>query len=128
LLETKQGYWNGFMVMNVVAGIFLVPLFILWMLSKVTNIQPVKQFNIVFAAERPESPETTHYAYNFYAFYEKALGFLVKPNAIHFWDASAEWAHSFGAALRRFYTGNGQTYMAIILMYLGIIYLSMRAI
>ena len=128
LLETKQGYWDGFLVMNVVAGVFLLPLLILWLMSFSTKVQKVKQFNIVFAAERPESPETTHYAYNFYPFYEKALGFLVKPNAIKFWTASAEWAHTLGSAFRRLYTGNGQSYLAIILMYLGLLYLSVRVI
>ena len=41
--------------------------------------QKVRQFNMVYAAERPERPETTHYAHNFFAPYRKALGFLAAP-------------------------------------------------
>lgn len=126
LLETGQGYWNGYLIMNIITGVFLLPLFLLWMFSRGVKLQKVKQFNIVFAAERPESPESTHFAFDFYSFYRKALGFLIKPKAIQFWNSSAEWSHTFGSALRRIYTGNGQTYIAIILMYLGILYLTVR--
>ncbi len=52
----------------------MVPLLILLFLSRFMQIQPVKQFNIVFAAERPQTPEETHYAYNFYSFYARAMG------------------------------------------------------
>ena len=120
--STGLGYWDGFLIMNVVAGVFLTPLLILLLLSRFMRIQRVKQFNIVYAAERPETPQTTHYAYNFYLFYEKALGDWVKPRASVFWDGVAEWAHTIGGGLRVLYTGNGQTYALFVLMYLLVVY------
>jgi len=128
LLTTQNGYWNGFLVMNIVGALFMVPMIFLWLVSKTVKVQKVKQFNIVFSAEKPFTPATTHYAYSFYTFYDKALGFLTRPNATGFWNGVAEWSHTVGASLRRIYTGNGQTYAAMILFYVGVLYLSVRAL
>ena len=128
LLSTSNGYWNGFLVMNIVAVLFMVPMIFLWLVSRTVKVQKVKQFNIVFAAEKPFTPATTHYAYNFFAFYDKALGFLIKPDATGFWNGVAEWGHTVGASLRRIYTGNGQTYAALILFYIGVLYLAVRSV
>lgn len=127
-LITKNGYWNGFLVMNIVGVLFMIPAIFLWLVSRTVKVQKVKQFNIVFAAEKPFTPATTHYAYNFYAFYDKALGFLMKPDATGFWNGVAEWGHTIGASLRRIYTGNGQTYAALVLFYIGVFYLAVRAL
>jgi len=127
-LITQNGYWNGFLVMNIVGVLFMVPMIFLWLVSRTVKVQKVKQFNIVFAAEKPFTPATTHYAYNFYNFYDKALGFLMKPDATGFWNGVAEWGHTIGASLRRVYTGNGQTYAALILFYIGVLYLAVRAV
>ncbi|MCG6967003.1 MAG: hypothetical protein LJE59_10850 [Chromatiaceae bacterium] len=122
LMQSGLGYWDGFLVINVVGAVFMVPLLMLLVLSRFMRVQRVKQFNIVFAAERPESPETTHYAYDFYSFYDRALGFLVLPRATAFWNGVAEWSHSMGTGLRIFYTGNGQTYALYILLYVVTLY------
>ncbi|MCW8942211.1 MAG: proton-conducting transporter membrane subunit, partial [Gammaproteobacteria bacterium] len=114
---THYGYWNAPMIMAVVAGVWMVPLVILLLVSLTLKIQKVEQFNIVFAAERPRRPEETHFAYNFFAHYERVLGVLVKPRATAFWSAAAEWSHTLGSSLRIFYNGNGQTYALFILMY-----------
>ena len=127
-LHTANGYWNGFLVMNIVGALFVVPALFLWLVSRTIKVQKVKQFNIVFSAEKPFTPATTHYAYNFFNFYDKALGFLIKPDATGFWNGVAEWGHTVGASLRRFYTGNGQTYAALILFYIGVLYLSVRSL
>jgi len=111
------GQWNAPMIMAVVAGVWMVPLIVLLLVSLSMNIQKVEQFNIVFAAERPRRPEETHFAYNFFAHYDRAIGFLVRPRATAFWDASVEWTHTLGSALRIFYNGNGQTYALFIIMY-----------
>jgi formate hydrogenlyase subunit 3/multisubunit Na+/H+ antiporter MnhD subunit len=124
VLTSQFGYWDGFMVMNIVAGVFLVPLLILLFLSRFMQIQKVKQFNIVFAAERPATPETSHYAYNFYSFYEKAFGSLIKPRATAFWGGASEWSHTIGSTLRVLYTGNGQTYALYVLFYVVMIYIA----
>ena len=126
VMKTHLGYWDGFMVINIVGALFLLPFLLLLYLSRFMHIQKVKQFNIVFAAERPETPETTHYAYGFYRFYERALGDLVKPRATAFWNGVSEWSHTLGGTLRGLYTGNGQTYALYVVMYLAVLYLSIR--
>jgi formate hydrogenlyase subunit 3/multisubunit Na+/H+ antiporter MnhD subunit len=116
-LQTHFGYWNAPMIMAVVAGVWMVPLVILLLVSLTLKIQKVEQFNIVYAAERPHRPEDTHFAYNFFAHYDRAIGFLVRPRATAFWNTAVEWSYSLGASLRIFYNGNGQTYALFILMY-----------
>jgi formate hydrogenlyase subunit 3/multisubunit Na+/H+ antiporter MnhD subunit len=116
-LQTHFGYWNAPMIMGVVAGVWMVPLVILLLISLTLKIQKVEQFNIVYAAERPHRPEDTHFAYHFFAHYDRAIGFLVKPRATAFWNTVVEWSYSLGASLRIFYNGNGQTYALFILMY-----------
>jgi formate hydrogenlyase subunit 3/multisubunit Na+/H+ antiporter MnhD subunit len=123
-LKSSLGYWNGTMIMSVVAAVFMVPLLILLFLSRYIRIQPVKQFNIVFAAERPHAPEETHYAYNFYSFYGKAMSPLMKARATIFWNAVSEWSHTIGSTLRVLYTGNGQTYALYVLFYVAMIYVT----
>ncbi|MCK5133605.1 MAG: NADH-quinone oxidoreductase subunit F [Candidatus Sabulitectum sp.] len=114
------GYWNGNLIMYVTMGVFAVP-FILLLLVK-GKTQKVKQFNIVYSAERPESPQTTHVAHNMYAHYRKALGSWTVPRVEAFWSGVSEWAHAFGGFFRRVYTGNGQTYVLYIIMYIVVIY------
>ena len=122
-LQTHLGYWNAPMIMGVVAGVWMVPLIFLLLMSLTLKIQKVEQFNIVFAAERPHRPEDTHFAYNFFAHYDRALGFLVKPRATAFWKTAVEWSHTLAASLRIFYNGNGQTYTLHIVIYLVALYL-----
>ena len=116
-LQTQFGYWNAPMIMAVVGGVWMVPLILLLLISLTLKIQKVEQFNIVYAAERPHRPEDTHYAYNFFAHYDRAIGFLVKPRATAFWNAAVEWSHTLGSSLRVFYNGNGQTYALFILIF-----------
>jgi formate hydrogenlyase subunit 3/multisubunit Na+/H+ antiporter MnhD subunit len=122
-LQTGLGYWNAPMIMGVVAGVWMVPLLFLLLMSLTLKIQKVGQFNIVFAAERPHRPEDTHFAYNFFAHYNRAIGFLVRPRATAFWNGAVEWSHSLAAGLRIFYNGNGQTYALHIVIYLVALYL-----
>ena len=116
-----RGNWNGNLVMMVTMGVFIFPL--LWLLLVNAKTQKVKQFNIVFAAERPYKPWTTHFAYNMFAPYQKALGFWVKPRATAFYQGLAEWTHSLSATLARLYTGNGQTYLLHLYLYMITLYL-----
>lgn len=111
---TSLGYWNGTTVMTVVGVIFVVlaaGLFI-----KLPKVQKVKQFNIVFSAERPEAPELTHFAYEFFRPYRRALGWMIAPYAKNFWAAVTEWTLTISDTLRKIYTGNTQTYIFYILM------------
>ncbi|MFA5851759.1 MAG: proton-conducting transporter membrane subunit [Spirochaetales bacterium] len=120
-LSSPLGYWDGTLSMIVTVAVFLLCLG--WMLFNLHNPQAVKQFNIVYAAERPFKPETTHYAWNFYAPYEKALGFLTKGRGERFWATFATGVDAVGGAIRRLYTGNGQTYALHIILYVSILYL-----
>lgn len=119
------GYWNGNAVMYVTMGVFVLPL--IWLI--VVNgkkVQKVNQFNIVYSAERPHKPETTHYSYNFFAHYDKALGFLMKPWAGRFWGGLSSVTSTIGDVLRRWNTGNPQTYGFQILLYLLVVFLISR--
>jgi len=116
-MQTHYGYWNAPMIMAVVGGVWMVPLILLLLVSMTLKIQKVEQFNIVYAAERPRRPEETHFAYNFFAHYDRAIGFVVRPRATAFWNAVIEWSHSLAAVLRIFYNGNGQTYALFVIMY-----------
>ncbi len=115
-----KGNWNGNLVMLVTMGVFMTPL--IWLILVNAKAQKVKQFNIVYAAERPYKPWTTHVAYNMFAHYDKALGFLVKPRITGFYNGVAEWTHSFASTLSRLYTGNGQTYLLHIFLYMIFLY------
>jgi hypothetical protein len=87
----------------------------------------VKQFNIVFAAERPLRPNTTHYAWAFFEPYRDALGFLTKARAERFWAVVGTGINGIGGALRRLYTGNGQTYALHVVIYVVALYFFMGA-
>ena len=115
------GNWNGNLIMFVTMGVFMVPL--AWLMLVNARVQKVKQFNIVFAAERPFKPWTTHFAYNMFAHYNKALGFLVEPRATAFYKGLAEGVHAIAATISRLYTGNGQTYMLHLYLYTIVLYL-----
>ncbi len=119
--STSLGYWDATQIMMVFAGMFGVIFIILFLMSR--KVQVVEQFNIVFQAERPERPETTHYAHNMYAPYNKALGFLAAPFITNSWEFIYESFHAIGDQIRKFYTGNGQTYALHIVMYVVAFYL-----
>jgi formate hydrogenlyase subunit 3/multisubunit Na+/H+ antiporter MnhD subunit len=115
------GYWNGYAVMVVTMVIFVIPF--VWLQIITRKVQKVKQFNIVFSAERPDRPHTTHFAHNMYAHYNRVMGWAVYPKyATRFWNGISEWFHSSAAILRNLYSGNGQTYILQILIYFVILF------
>jgi formate hydrogenlyase subunit 3/multisubunit Na+/H+ antiporter MnhD subunit len=120
-ISSNYGYWNPVAIMIVVAVIFGT--LFAWLLFVNRKAQKVKQFNIVFAGERPYRPETTHFAWNFFAPYRKALGFLVQPLATRFWDGVTNLLHTTADLSRRFYNGNGQSYAFHLLGFVVIVYL-----
>jgi hypothetical protein len=107
--------------MIIVMGLFA--LITLWLIILNRNAKKVKQFNIVYAAEQPERPETTHIAYNIYAGYNKAIGFLVNPWITAMWTKLAENITKLADQIRRIYNGNGQTYVLHLIIYVVIVYL-----
>lgn len=122
-VTSSLGYWNGNMVMYVTMGVFAVPLILLLLINGRT--QTVKQFNIVYAAERPESPQTTHFAHNMFSHYYKALGGLTKQRIQSFWNYVSEGTNSLAGLFRQIYSGNGQTYILHIILYIVAIYFIM---
>ena len=121
---SSLGYWNGNWVMYATIGVFAIPL--IWLMAVKGRTYWVKQFNIVFAAERPYKPETTHYAYNFYGHYQKALGFLAKPFVKNFWGRVGTVTNTISDGLRRWNTGSAQGYALQIFAYLILVYLVLK--
>jgi hypothetical protein len=120
-ITSQFGYWSPISIM-VVVGVIFATLFA-WLLFVNRRAQKVKQFNIVFAGERPFRPETTHFAWNFFAPYRKALGFMTQPLATRFWETLVDLLHSTAYLLRRLYTGNGQTYAVHLVAFVVVVYL-----
>jgi NADH:ubiquinone oxidoreductase subunit 5 (subunit L)/multisubunit Na+/H+ antiporter MnhA subunit len=92
MAHSIYGYWDGKLVMYIVVAIFA--LVFGWLVFMNRKARKIKQFNIVYAAERPFRPETTHFAYNFFAPYKKAIGFLVAPGITNFWNRVEEGVHA----------------------------------
>ncbi len=119
-ITSDFGYWSPVSIM-IITGVIFVTLFS-WLLFVNRRAQKVKQFNIVYSAERPYRPETTHFAWNFFAPYRKALGFMTQPFVTRFWDTVAESLHTTAELLRRLYTGDGQTYAVQLLAFVVAVY------
>jgi NADH:ubiquinone oxidoreductase subunit 5 (subunit L)/multisubunit Na+/H+ antiporter MnhA subunit len=118
-ITSAYGYWDPVAIMIIVGVIFATLL--AWLLFVNRRAQQVKQFNIVFAGERPYRPETTHFAWNFFAPSRKALGFLVQPYATTFWGTLTALLHTAGDLARRLYDGNGQSYAFHLLAFVAIV-------
>ncbi|MBN2801833.1 MAG: NADH-quinone oxidoreductase subunit F [Deltaproteobacteria bacterium] len=117
---SKLGHFNGPLIMYVFMGIAATAFGILFLNNR--NTQKVKQFNIVYAAERPARPETTHFAYNFFAPYRRALGIFEYPAVTNFWAWMGDIIYSTSGFVRRVYTGNGQTYLIQLMMFMLIVF------
>jgi len=120
-ITSQFGYWSPVSIM-IVIGVIFATLFA-WLVFVNRKAQKVKQFDIVFAAERPYRPETTHFAWNFFAPYRKAMGFLTQPLVTKFWTTLTDLLHNGADVSRRMYTGNGQTYAIHFLAFVVIVYL-----
>jgi formate hydrogenlyase subunit 3/multisubunit Na+/H+ antiporter MnhD subunit len=118
---TKLGYWDATTIMMVIGVMFVILLIWLWTMSR--KAQKVKQFNMVYAAERPERPELTHVSHNIYAGYNKALGFLVAPGITNFWNYTTNLFESTGNFVRRIYSGNGQSYAFHLVSYIVVVFI-----
>jgi len=118
---SEFGYWSPVSIM-IVTGVIFASVFA-WLLFVNRKAQKVKQFNIVYSAERPYRPETTHFAWNFFAPYRKAMGGLIQPFVTRFWETLIDLLHCIADYGRRFYTGNGQSYALQLLAFVIIVYL-----
>jgi len=118
---SKLGYWDATTIMMVIGVMFVILLGWLMLMSR--KAQKVKQFNIVYAGERPERPELTHVSHNIYAGYNKALGFIVEPGITNFWNYITNTLESSGNFIRQLYSGNGQSYIIHLVSYIVIVFI-----
>ncbi len=118
---SAYGYWNPVVIIIVIAVIFIAVFAILIGMNH--NAQWVKQFNIVYSGERPFKPQTTHFAWNFFAPYRKAMGLLEAPVVTTFWNGVTDSLAGTAEFSRRLYTGNGQTYAVQVLFFVIAVYL-----
>ncbi len=118
---TSLGYWNGYRI-GVIIFIMFGILFG-WLFLTSRRVKKIKSFNIVYAGETPERPETTHMAHNMFAGYNKAMGILVAPGITRFWKWVDNSVHDIGDFVRKLYTGNAQTYLVHIVAYTVIIFM-----
>ena len=118
---SQYGYWNPIAIWLVIIVIFVSVFAILIGMNH--NAQWVKQFNIVYAGERPFKPQTTHFAWNFFAPYRKAMGLIEAPVATTFWNGVTDGLAGTAEFGRRLYTGNGQTYAVQVLFFVIAVYL-----
>lgn len=121
VITSAYGMWNPVAIMLVIIVMFVTVFLIL--LGMNHNAQKVKQFNIVYAAERPYKPQTTHFAWNFFAPYRKAMGFVEAPIVTSFWNGVTDTLAGTAEFGRRLYTGDGQTYAMQVLLFVVAVYL-----
>ncbi|RLD62196.1 MAG: NADH-quinone oxidoreductase subunit F [Bacteroidetes bacterium] len=114
------GYWNATAIIQVVGVMFVV--LILWLLLVNRRNTKIKQFNMVYAGERPFRPELTHNAYNLYSGYYKGVWFFVIPWVTYCWDSIADFTKASSDFLRRIYNGNGQSYAMHIILFVATVY------
>ncbi|RKX86487.1 MAG: hypothetical protein DRP58_04420 [Spirochaetes bacterium] len=112
---SSLGRWSGVAIMNITMGIFGI--IFVWLLFISRKAVKVKPFNIFYSGEAPSRPELTHFGYNFFAPYKKAVGFLVQPLVTRFWDGVSDVLHSISDFVRKLYNGNGQTYAFQVILY-----------
>ncbi len=113
---TSIGYWDAWNIGLIVMGMFAI--LFAWLFINSRKAKKIKQFDIVFASERPFKPETTHVSYNMFAGYNKAIGFLAHPFSRKFWNTAANWYQDISDHIKQIYNGNGQTYVIHIFLYM----------
>jgi formate hydrogenlyase subunit 3/multisubunit Na+/H+ antiporter MnhD subunit len=118
---TSLGYWNGFRIGVIIFIMFAILFGWLYITSR--KVKKIKAFNIVYAGEMPERPETTHMAHNMFAGYNKALGFLVAPGITNFWRYVDNSFHDLGDSVRKIYSGNTQSYLIQLVAYTVIVFM-----
>ncbi len=115
-MTTRFGYFNA-VAMMVLAGSLFV-LLLLFLLFSGPKPVKVKQLDIVYAGEVPPPPEQIHFAHAFFAPYEKAFKPLLRKTVTEFWSSVADVTEAIADAGRRFYTGNGQTYLLYSILFI----------
>ncbi|MBN2723275.1 MAG: NADH-quinone oxidoreductase subunit F [Deltaproteobacteria bacterium] len=119
--SSRYGTFNLQIIMAVIGATFAAVF--LWLVFANRKAQKVKQFNIFYSGEAPSRPELTHYGYNFFAHYRKAVGFMATPLVTRFWDQLSQGLHGLSSYGRAIYTGNAQSYLYHIVAFVVVVYL-----
>jgi formate hydrogenlyase subunit 3/multisubunit Na+/H+ antiporter MnhD subunit len=119
--SSAYGYFNAQVIMYVVGAVFAT--IFLWLFLANRKAQKVKQFNIFYSGEAPSRPELTHFGYNFFAHYKKAVGFMAMPLITKFWNGVGQGLHALADYGRIFHNGNGQSYLYHIVGFVVVFYL-----
>ena len=115
-MTTRFGYFNAVAIM-VLAGALFVGLLLFLLVSGPRAVK-VRQLDIVYAGEVPPPPEEIHFAWAFFAPYEKAFRPVLRRTVTAFWNGVADVTSALADAGRRFYTGNGQTYLLYSVLFI----------
>jgi hypothetical protein len=118
---SQYGYWAGTAVGLTVGLSFIIVL--LLVLISTRKAHKVKQFDITYSGERPERPETTHVAYNVFEGFYQAMWVATIPLVETFWTRVTNMLHDTAGFTRRIYSGNGQSYMLHIVLFILVTYL-----
>ncbi len=118
---SQYGYWSGSVLGITIGSIFM--LILIWLLVSTRKAHKVKQFDITYSGERPERPETTHVAYNVFEGVYKAIWIATIPLVETFWTRVTNLLHDTAGFTRRLYSGDGQSYMLHIVVFIVITYL-----
>ncbi|MEA1873852.1 MAG: proton-conducting transporter membrane subunit [Bacteroidota bacterium] len=121
MATSTLGYWDGYWTMIIIVVMFVI--LTGWLIITSRKAKKVKQFNIVYAGEAPERPETTHLAHNMFAGYNKVIGILIAPGVTTIWKTVNAYFHDLGDWLRGIYSGNAQSYLIHIVAYTVIVFM-----
>ena len=119
LVTGPLGYLSGPGIMALVMALFVV-LFLFLFFAGPRPVK-VKQLDIVYAGEVPPPPEQVHVAYDMFRHYKRAWEPVLRSWVVRFWNFVGETADGIAETGRKFYTGNGQTYLLYTLIFLAIL-------
>jgi formate hydrogenlyase subunit 3/multisubunit Na+/H+ antiporter MnhD subunit len=114
-LETIYGYWNPVPIMVGSVVIALALFAAVWFFYR---RQRERELAAAGAARQNKIAVLAAWSRaDIYGFYRPALGTILVPCAITFWNGVSAGINGMAERLRRVYTGNGQTYALYILYY-----------
>ncbi len=113
-IVSSIGHFNAWFMMVFVVGAFTIAL-IFFALNN-PKIRKVSQLDIGYSGEVPESPESVHFGYELYMHFRRAVWFLVYPAIRNIYRWFYDSLFSVSDYLRRFYTGDLNTYAMWVLI------------
>jgi NADH-quinone oxidoreductase subunit M len=125
VLGNSLGGFNGFIVMNVLGGVFVVAL-IFFTIATVKS-RKVHRLDIYYAAETPTEDTPLHYGNGIGAELHRVpvIGSILAKHVGNFYNGFANQVEGVADLLRGIYNGNGQTYVlySVIVLVLLMVFL-----